>query len=467
MTHELNENTDISLPPLDEYDGEPLLDAWRQTLAEVLVHHQKTWERERTLIQAEAAKTIAEFRAEMLEMRATMAQIVSDRIATLKDGKDGLDGDDGADGAPGEWIIGPRGEKGETGAIGPEGIAGPKGDCGPIGPAGPTGIGEPGPQGPLGPQGLKGDIGEAGATGPRGLIGPQGATGEVGLRGRTGEQGPQGLKGDIGPPGPRGPAGLAGEPGLRGRKGDPGASIVGPMGPAGPQGFKGDVGPAGPMGLKGEPGEWIAGPPGPKGDKGEPGIGIKGDQGPIGPPGVGIAGPAGPAGPPGKLPMVKVWRRDGVNYEGDVVTYDGCTFQALRDTAMTPGHSDWICLAVAGRDAKNPTVCGTYNPETAYKYLNIVALEGSAFIARKDGAGACPGDDWQMIACRGKRGDKGESGERGPKGDPGPAGSPALTIKDWKLDRARYVATPVLSDGSNGPTLDLRGLFEQFNTETR
>jgi len=36
------------------------------------------------------------------------------------------------------------------------------------------------------------------------------------------------------------------------------------------------------------------------------------------------------------------------------------------------------------------------------------------------------------------------------------------TIREWKIDRARYVATPVMSDGREGPPLELRELFEQF-----
>jgi hypothetical protein len=36
------------------------------------------------------------------------------------------------------------------------------------------------------------------------------------------------------------------------------------------------------------------------------------------------------------------------------------------------------------------------------------------------------------------------------------------TISGWKVDRARYVATPVMSDGREGPPLELRELFEQF-----
>jgi len=38
---------------------------------------------------------------------------------------------------------------------------------------------------------------------------------------------------------------------------------------------------------------------------------------------------------------------------------------------------------------------------------------------------------------------------------------------DWKIDRARYVAVPVMSDGSEVPRLKLRGLFKQFLLEAR
>lgn len=34
---------------------------------------------------------------------------------------------------------------------------------------------------------------------------------------------------------------------------------------------------------------------------------------------------------------------------------------------------------------------GTYDADGEYKRLNIVALNGGAFIARKDDPGACPG----------------------------------------------------------------------------
>jgi hypothetical protein len=53
------------------------------------------------------------------------------------------------------------------------------------------------------------------------------------------------------------------------------------------------------------------------------------------------------------LPLVKTYVADAVHYPGDVVTHDGSTYQALRDTARAPPVDDWICLARAGRDASN------------------------------------------------------------------------------------------------------------------
>jgi len=108
-------------------------------------------------------------------------------------------------------------------------------------------------------------------------------------------------------------------------------------------------------------------------------------------------------------------------------------------------------------------VRGTFDETVDYR----VAFNGGSFIALKDAPGPCPGSGWQLLASQGKRGvagARGERGDRGPKGDPGLSG---VTICDWKIDRARYVATPVMSDGREGPPLELRGLFEQFLSEVR
>jgi hypothetical protein len=39
------------------------------------------------------------------------------------------------------------------------------------------------------------------------------------------------------------------------------------------------------------------------------------------------------------------------------------------------------------------------------------------------------------------------------------------TITGWRVDRAAYAAVPLLSDGSEGAPLELRGLFKQFLDE--
>jgi hypothetical protein len=109
----------------------------------------------------------------------------------------------------------------------------------------------------------------------------------------------------------------------------------------------------------------------------------------------------------------------------------------------------------------------TFDANTDYRRLDVVACNGGSFIALKDAPGPCPGPGWQLLASPGKRGaagEKGERGERGPQGDPGLSGA---TIRDWKIDLARYVATPLMSDGREGPPLELRALFEQFLLETR
>lgn len=72
----------------------------------------------------------------------------------------------------------------------------------------------------------------------------------------------------------------------------------------------------------------------------------------------------GERGPPGFLPIVKAWRREDVYYAGDVVAFDGSTWQATKDTAQAPGSGgDWQLLARGGSDAFRPQVRGTYGAE--------------------------------------------------------------------------------------------------------
>jgi len=197
------------------------------------------------------------------------------------------------------------------------------------------------------------------------------------------------------------------------------------------------------MGLRGEPGL-----PGERGEPGKPGE--RGERGPM-----------------GMLSRVKVWE-PGVHYEGDVVTRDGATYQAHKDTAAEPGASpDWACLARAGVDGRSIVVRGLFTENESYGRLDIVALNGSSFIAKKNDPGPCPGAGWQLLVSQGKSGQRGERGIQGERGERGLPGVSAPTIIDWQIDRATYTATPILSDGREGKSLPLRPLFEQFQIEAR
>jgi Collagen triple helix repeat (20 copies) len=239
--------------------------------------------------------------------------------------------------------------------------------------------------------------------------------------------GPQGERGETGPIGPQGEPGI---PGVRGDRGDPGE--------------RGEVGPQGPPGERGEPGiPGARGEPGEKGQRGE-----RGDK-----------------GEPGTLPLVKAYVPDTVHYAGDVVTHAGALWQATKDTGQAPPHADWICLAAAGQDGITPTIRGTYDSAGIYARLDIVALDGTTFIARKDNPGKCPGDGWQLMSVRGKPGIKGPPGECGQRGEKGDPGAAAPTILAWKIDRVKYLVTPIMSDGSEVLPIEMRGLFEQFHDE--
>jgi hypothetical protein len=377
-----------------------LLDAWREALGDVLAHERSVWQRERALIEAQAAQAIAELRTRVVELERTLETLVQqkllavtamvqERLTLVRDGRDGAS------------VVGPVGERGEMGLQGPPGPQGPQGE---------RGDGIEGKAGPQGPQGQKGDSvkGECGEAGPQGRQGPQGKDGKDGRDG-------------LSLIGPEGPSGGPGKPGGRGERGEPG--------------------------RKGDPGE--RGPQGAQGDAGA----------------IGAAGPPGERGLDGKLPRVKLWQPTVVFYDGDVVHHERGTYQALKDTSQKPGVSfDWICIAAGGLDAQTPQVCGTFDPEVGYRGLDIVAVNGGSFIARHDDPGPCPGEGWQLIARQGQRGVSGEKGERGERGLQGEPGKIAW-LKGWTIDRENFVAVPLMSDGSCGPTLELRGLFEQFQND--
>ncbi|HYD66175.1 hypothetical protein [Azospirillum sp.] len=149
----------------------------------------------------------------------------------------------------------------------------------------------------------------------------------------------------------------------------------------------------------------------------------------------------GDRGADGKMPVVRAWS-DRVHYEGEVVTLAGSTWQAAKDTGHAPPHADWTCIAAAGRDGRSPRVRETFDAgEQDYRELDIVALGGAAFIARKDNPGPCPGAGWQVISTQGKTGKPGERGGVGPRGAAGPA------IIEMAVD-GQGLLTLVNADGS-------------------
>jgi hypothetical protein len=170
---------------------------------------------------------------------------------------------------------------------------------------------------------------------------------------------------------------------------------------------------------------------------------------------------------PAKLPIATAYCADSVHYAGQVVAHCGSAYQAVRDTARAPPHvDDWVCLASGGRDAVTPTVRGTFDAREQYRELDIVVFDGATWIARRDNPGICPGDNWQLMAKQGRRGRPGIPGERGARGEKGDTGDPGRSLVSWQVDRAKYRASPLWSDGAVGPNLELHGLYEQYQDDT-
>jgi hypothetical protein len=114
---------------------------------------------------------------------------------------------------------------------------------------------------------------------------------------------------------------------------------------------------------------------------------------------------------------------------------------------------------------------GAHRSDQDYDRLDVVTLEGSSYIARRGSPGPCPGDGWRILDSAGATGPQGEmglKGDRGPKGfvgEAGPKGEPGVGIVGWTPDYAGFKATPIMSDGSEGPAFDLKPFFQKFLDE--
>jgi hypothetical protein len=227
---------------------------------------------------------------------------------------------------------------------------------------------------------------------------------EKGERGEIGEAGPQGRDG----------IGMAGA--LVNRGGELIISLA-----DGSQHNVGTVvgkdGATGPRGEQGPPGN--DGAPGEKGDKGDTGergeVGERGLQGEVGTNGIdGAPGERGEKGDPGE--------RGEIGEKGD---------QGPDGPAAYVGEAK-----------------GLFDPAAEYRVRDVVALNGSAFMAKADNPGECPGEGWMLLAQRGKRGDKGDRGERGMDGKAGRDGADIVAMK-FDAEKTEFVASL-----SNGETLE-------------
>ena len=158
-------------------------------------------------------------------------------------------------------------------------------------------------------------------------------------------------------------------------------------------------------------------------------------------------------------PRVRAYVDDEVHYQGQLVTREGSTYQALCDTGRAPPDDEhWICVAAGGLDGLSFRVRGTYQPGDAYSRLDVVALNGGSFVARRNNPGACPGDHWQALCFQGKKGPVGPQGDRGERGPPG------SSIKGCALEAEQYTLILNQSDGTS-VGINLRPFFEAYHAE--
>jgi hypothetical protein len=158
-------------------------------------------------------------------------------------------------------------------------------------------------------------------------------------------------------------------------------------------------------------------------------------------------------------PRVQPYAEDKVHYEGQLVAHEGSTYQALCDTGRAPPDEEhWICVAAGGLDGLSFRVRGTYQQDEPYSRLDVVALNGGSFVARRNNPGGCPGDGWQALCFQGKKGPVGPKGDRGERGPPGPS------IKGCELEAERYTLILNQSDGTS-VCINLRPFFEAYHAE--
>ena len=97
---------------------------------------------------------------------------------------------------------------------------------------------------------------------------------------------------------------------------------------------------------------------------------------------------------------------------------------------------------------------GEYDPDTAYKALNIVSQNGNSYVAIQDTQGNPPTNTtyWQLLAQRGEQGSQGIQGPAGPQGEQGPVGPQGPPGETGPQG-------PQGEKGDTGTGLDIRGTY--------
>jgi hypothetical protein len=104
-------------------------------------------------------------------------------------------------------------------------------------------------------------------------------------------------------------------------------------------------------------------------------------------------------------------------------------------------------------------VKGTFDANTDYNYLDVVAFNGSSWVATRERPGELPGPDWQLLSSAGKR---------GPRGERGPVGRGGADAPRWagiSFDPKSMSFTTRMSDGSLGPTVSLDCIFADVSVD--
>jgi hypothetical protein len=127
---------------------------------------------------------------------------------------------------------------------------------------------------------------------------------------------------------------------------------------------------------------------------------------------------------------------------------------------------DGVISVLRGRNVPGAlAVKGTYRPSVVYHELDVVALNGGSFVARRDAPGPCPGDDWQLLASPGRRGERGLRGAQGLTGPAGRDGADAPVWRSVSFDPKKMAFQVRLSDGSLGPVISLGCIFSELGVD--